>query len=269
VISPFASILQLKPCVFSSLVAMDRYELVLRWAEAAVDENVALKAEVTALKLQNESLEIRLAAAHDKITSLQQFCEGETAMRRAGDEVLEATRKSLDAALQSQRTLSNLRDHYQEEAETFRKELMRRGADDPRQPKPGRDTAFAALQVVCKWDRDACVQDLKKQRWLLLRRIRRMRSGSWLSMDDVARDMNYTEQFPQIMVDFDMSLHEALGGLKQQLTKISQDMPNISCHEEWSTPPLSTFMQNPFHFNESRESSSDDDMDDDDDDEFE
>ena len=156
----------------------------------AVDEIVALKAEVASLKLQNESLEIRLTAAHDKIASLQQFCKGETAMRRAGDAVLEATQKSLDAALQPQRSLSHMRDYYQGEAEKFRKVLMRRGADDPRKPKPPCDTAFAALQEVSKWDRDECFADLRKQRAEHLRRIDALRSGMELRMDDVVDAMN-------------------------------------------------------------------------------
>ena len=111
----------------------------------AVDEIVALKAEVASLKLQNENLEIRLAAANDKIVSLQQFCKGETALRRAGDALLKETRMSLEDSHQSRRTLGKITDQYQEEAEKFRKELMHRGADDPRKPKPECDTAFAAL----------------------------------------------------------------------------------------------------------------------------
>jgi hypothetical protein len=58
---------------------MDRNEFTLK---AVVEENVALKAQV-------ESLEIRLAAAKDQVASLQQFIEGETAMRRAGEEAVE------------------------------------------------------------------------------------------------------------------------------------------------------------------------------------
>ena len=70
---------------------MDRHELILKLAEAAVDENDALKAEVASLK-------IRLADASDKITSLQQFCEGETVMRRTAQEALDGVTKALNSA---------------------------------------------------------------------------------------------------------------------------------------------------------------------------
>jgi hypothetical protein len=209
----------------------------------AVDEIVALKAEVASLKLQNESLEIRLLFANDTIVSLRQFCEGETAMRRAGEAVLEATQKSLDAALQSQRSLSNLRDHYQGEAEKFRKELMRRGADDPRKPKPPCDTVFAALQEVSKWDRDACFADLRKQRAEHLRRIDALRAGRELQMDDVVDAMNAAGCYPKMGSNFWASLPDVLCELKKQLWRIWDDTPPaLRTHEEWFQEPLSNFM---------------------------
>ena len=218
--------------------AMASTEQVLMSTQACCID--ALKAEVAMLKLQNESLEIRLAAANDKITSLQQFCEGETAMRRTGDAVLEATRKSLSAALQSQSTLSNLRDHYQKEAETFRKELMRRGADDPRRPKPGCDTAFAALQVVCKWDRDECFEDLKNRRANLLVKIDGLRSGKGVMMDDVVNAMNKHHNW--IMAkDYEASLLYVLAEMREQLLKIYDSLAPASAHEEWSRYPLRKF----------------------------
>ena len=94
------------------------------------DENVALKAEVASLKLQNESLEIRLAAANDKIASLQQFYEGETVMRRTAEATLDGVTKSLATAL---KTLDVTRTetekvckawyHCQNMAEMYRSEL--------------------------------------------------------------------------------------------------------------------------------------------------
>jgi hypothetical protein len=165
-------------------------------------------------------------------------------MRRAGDAVLEATQKSLDAALQSQRSLSNLRDHYQGEAEKFRKELMRRGADDPRKPKPPCDTAFAALQEVSKWDRDACFADLRKQRAEHLRRIDALRSGRELRMDDVVDAMNAAGCYPKMGSNFWASLPDVLCELKKQLLKIWDDTPAVHAHEEWFQEPLSNFMAN-------------------------
>ena len=234
---------------------MDLDELLRQWSDRTL-ENSALKAEVAGLKA-------RLVDAHDKIASLQQFLEGETHMRRTAQAALEAANSAADCALKAQESTRSMLEHFQGEAETFRKELMRRGADDPRKPKPPCDTALAALQAVCKWDRDACLDDLRKQRRVHLRRIRMLKSGSRLAMDDVVRDMNHTEDFPSILADFDMNLHEVLGGLKGQLTKIWEDLPDKRSHEQWSLGPLSTFMEDPEYSGHSSrflESLSDDDM---------
>jgi hypothetical protein len=189
----------------------------------AVDEMVVLKAEVASLKLQNENLEIRLAAANDKI--------------------LEVTKDSLHSALQSQWLLKNMRDHHQGEAEKFRKELMRRGADDPRKPKPECDTAFAALQVVCnRWDRDDCVADLKKQRAEHLRRIDALRSGRELTMDAVAKAMNEDNGNLRMVEDYQASLHHVLSEMREQLCVIYETLDPESAHEEWFKYPLSMFM---------------------------
>jgi hypothetical protein len=205
-------------------------------------ENVALKAKVASLKLQNESLEIRLGAAHDKIKSLQQFCEGETVMRRATAEALEAATTSLNAALKAQESTRGLLQHFQGEAEKFREELMRRGADDPRKPKPECDTAFSALQVVCnRWDRDDCVADLKKQRAEHLRRIGALRSGRELTMDDVVKAMNEDDSNLRMVEDFQASLHHVLSEMREQLCVIYETLDPESAHEEWFKYPLSMF----------------------------
>jgi hypothetical protein len=202
----------------------------------------SLKIEVANLKLQNESLEIRLAAAHDKITLLQQFCEGETALRRATAEALEAATASLNAASKAQESTRGLLRHFQGEAEKFRKELMRRGADDPRKPKPPCDTAFAALQVVCKWDRDECVADLRKQRAERLRRIDALRSGRELQMADVMEAMNrdYGSAMENCFTD---SLHYVLREMREQLSTIFDALKSGTEHEEWFKYPLSVFRQ--------------------------
>jgi hypothetical protein len=207
----------------------------------AVDEIAALQAEVASLKLQNENLEIRLAAANDKIVSLQQFCEGETALRREGDAILKQTKMSLEDSYQSRRTLGKITDHYQEEAEKFRKELMRRGADDPRKPKPPCDTAFAALQEVSKWDRDECFADLRKQRAEHLRRIDALKSGREIQMDDVVKAMNKDNSNLRMIDDFDASLHHVLFELREQLCVIYESHTTGRMHEEWLKYPLSMF----------------------------
>ena len=209
------------------------------------DENVALKAEVASLKLQNESLEIRLAAANDKIASLQQFYEGETVMRRTAEAALDGVTKSLATTL---KTLELTRNEVgevceawrrcQNTAEMYRSELLRRGADDPRKSKPPCDTAFAALQVVCKhWDREECFADLRKQRSENLRRIAALESGRELKMGTVMRALEENTEHPT------GTLLYALRNMREQLRWIfdSEAELNDKPHDQWFEPPLSLF----------------------------
>ena len=214
---------------------MDQVELLRQWSAATI-ENAALKAEVAGLKT-------RLTDAHDKIASLQQFLEGETHMRRTAQAALEAANSAADCALKAQESTRSMLEHFQGEAETFRKELMRRGADDPWKAKPPCDTAFAALQVVCKWDREECLEDLRKQRAEHLRRIDALRSGRELQMDDVAKAMNEDNGSVTIK-DFDASLHYVLRELREQISTIFDTLQPETAHEEWFKFPLSTFMLN-------------------------
>ena len=173
------------------------------------DEN-ALKAEIASLKLQKESLEIRLAAANDEIVSLQ---------HEVG-EVCESWR------------------HCQNVAEMYRHELLRRGADDPRKSKPPCDTAFAALQVVCKhWDREECFADLRKQRSENLRRIAALESGRELKMGTVMRALEEDTEHPT------GTLLYALRNMREQLSWIfeSDAELNDKPHDQWFEPPLSLF----------------------------
>ena len=119
------------------------------------DEMYRLKAEVARLKEEN--------------ASCQQILEGETHLRRR-------VQDNLDEAISAA-------EYFQGEAKTFRKELMRRGADDPRKPKPPCDTALAALDLVRKWDRDECIEDLRKQRVEHLKRIDSLTSTPVVTLD--------------------------------------------------------------------------------------
>ena len=204
----------------------------------------ALQAEKAALKQQNESLEIRLAAAHDKIALLQQFCEGETSMRRTAE-------ASLQEATTALKTATEISEFYKKQChsvagtnEELRQELMRRGADDPWKPKPPCDTAFAALQLVSKWDRDESFADLKKQRLENLRRIDVLRSGKELMMDDVLHDMKESG-WAIGHGGMDGSLHHALGELYQQLRTVYQAIPPTERHSEWEEHPLRYFTLEP------------------------
>ena len=163
------------------------------------DENIALKAEVASLKLQNESLEIRLAAANDKIASLQQFYEGETVMRRTAEATLDGVTKSLATPC---------------------------------------DTAFAALQVVCKhWDREECFADLRKQRSENLRRIDALKSGRELKMGTVMGALEEDTEHPM------GTLLYTLNNLREQLRIIFLCCPISRLHGEWFQPPLSLFRE--------------------------
>ena len=53
----------------------------MEWS-AVIHENAALKAEVASLKIQNESLQIRLDAAIDKAALTEEFRQAETLGRR-------------------------------------------------------------------------------------------------------------------------------------------------------------------------------------------
>jgi hypothetical protein len=128
------------------------------------------------------------------------------------------------------------------EAEKFRKELMRRGADDPSKPKPPCDTAFAALQVVCKeWDREECFADLRKQRAENLRRIDALKSGREIQMDDVVKAMNEDDGNLRMIEDYRDSLHHVLLEMRAQLREIYDDLEPLSAHQEWFNYPLSMF----------------------------
>ena len=201
-------------------------------------ENVALKAEVASLKLQNESLEIRLAAANDRIVSLQQFCEGETVMRREAEEALRKSTNSLKEATGLSEYHKSQWHSVSVKNEKLKQELMRRGADDPDKPKPPCDTAFAALQVVCKnWDREECFADLRKQRAENLRRIDALKSGRELKMGHVVAALDEDTERPT------GTLLYALGNLREQLRTIIEYDTGVldMTHPEWFEPPLSLF----------------------------
>ena len=199
------------------------------WVRSVCDESVALKVEVASLKLQNQSLEIRLADAKDRIVSLQQFCEGETNMRRTAQEALDKARKALNSARLE-------REDMFKEAELLRSELIRRGADDPRKPKPPCDTAFAALQLVCNnWDREECLADLRTQRAENLRRIDALKSGRELKMGDVMAALEEDTKHPT------GTLLYALGNLREQLHMIFHSGVTSTLHPEWFQPALSLF----------------------------
>ncbi len=204
-----------------------------------VGENVELKAEVARLKLQNESLEIRLAAAHGRATSLQQFWEGEAMTRRKAEAALEEALEALGAD-------KRMAEHYKEQwhhvaamHEELRQELIRRGADDPLAPKPPSQTALDALQVVRNWDRDTCLEDLRKQRAGYLKRIDTLKLGQGIYMDDVVKGMR---QRGGLICDGygDDSLYDILGRLRRQLWMIYD--PTKPYHREWEEYPLSLFV---------------------------
>ena len=218
---------------------MDDNELIRHYARAVVDENDALKAEVARLKLQNESLEIRLAAEKDRVMSLRQFIEGETVMRRWAEAALESATASLDT---EKKILDYCRQQWHQIAdkhEELRQELLRRGADDPLKPKPPCQTAMSALQLVCKWDRDVYVEDLKKQRLENLQKIDVLKTGKELMMDDVVNEMN--KDGCRMMPEFEANLHYVLRELREQLREIFESIPTDSAHEEWFKYPLSMF----------------------------
>jgi hypothetical protein len=167
---------------------MDRHELILKWAEAAVDENVALKAEVARLKEENECLKEQNKHARTYADSLE---------------------KSL---------------------------AVRRGADDPRKPRPACETALSALDLVRNWDRDECVTDLRKQRVELHRRIDALKAGRELKMGDVMAALGEDIEHPRGTLLF------VLDNLREQLRMIfASDTELDMTHEEWFQPPLSLF----------------------------
>ena len=206
---------------------MDHNELIL--------ENVALMAEVARLKLQNESLEIRLTALYDQNRSLHESLEGETYMRRsveaANEQNIEALRKAKQLADSMTKSWCAAADHN----EKLRDELMRRGADDPLVPKPQCQTALAALQVVRNWDRDVCLMDLRKQRVEHLKRIDVLKLGQDTYMDDVVKGMR---QRGSLICDGygDNTLYEVLTMLRSQLQRLYSNDP------EWTEYPLTLFV---------------------------
>ena len=194
---------------------MDQVELLRQWSAVTL-ENAALKAEVASLKLQNESLQIRLDAAIDKAALIEQFREAETLGRREAVAAMNVCNDELQKATRLWGHCKSQLFSVAENNTVLKRELMRRGADDPDKPKPPCDTAFAALQVVCKWDRDECVADLRKQRGERLRRIDALRSGRELQMADVMDAMN--KDYGSAMDDcFTDSLHYVLRELREQL----------------------------------------------------
>ena len=216
---------------------MDANALIL---QAAVDENAALKAEVARLKLQNESLEIRLATVHDKVASLQQFIEGAMFARREAEAALERQTSVLDFTAQLLEEQTAGAKLWREQAQRLRQELIHRGADDPMSRKPQcENTVFAALQLVSKWDRDESFTDLKKQRLESLRRIDVLKTGKELMMDDVVNEMN--KDGCRMMPEFKANLHYVLRELREQLREIYEAIPHESAHDEWFKYPLSMF----------------------------
>jgi hypothetical protein len=205
---------------------MDCYDLVLKRAEAAVDENEALKAEVARLKQQNESLEIRLDAAQDKVTSLQRLCKDETDKRQT----LEKTLNEIGLWWGPKR---------RKKAQRTREILESRGA-----PKR-KDTTLAALQVVCHWDRDACLEDLNTMQTWSDRMIGALASGRELMMDDVAKAMNEDGYKTLPSSGWDLNLHEVLIKLTEQLRRIYFATPSNIRRSEWNEFPLRLFTLDP------------------------
>ena len=205
-------------------------------------EIVALKAEVASLKLQNESLQIRFDAAIDKATLIEQFREAETFGRRELDAALRVCSEELKKATTFGEYCKSQWHSVAADNTKLKRELMRRGADDPDKPKPPCDTAFSALQAVCKWDRDECVADLRKQRAARLRRIDALRSGRELQMADVTQAIN--KDIGSSMDErFHDNLHFVLHELREQLSTIFDALKSETEHEEWFKYPLSTFVR--------------------------
>ena len=218
---------------------MDQVELLRQWSAVTL-ENAALKAEVASLKLQNESLQIRLDAAIDKAALIEQFREAETLGRREAVAAMNTCNDELQKATKFGEFCKSQWHSVAYTNEKLREALLRRGADDPYKPKPPCDTAFAALQVVCKWGRDECVADLRKQRGERLRRIDALRSGRELQMADVMDAMN--KDYGSAMDDcFTDSLHYVLRELREQLSTIFDALKSDTEHEEWFKYPLSVF----------------------------
>ena len=137
---------------------------------------------------------------------------------------------------------------HQKELNRLTDELIRRGAGDPWEPKPPCDTAFAALQAVCKWDRDECVADLRKQRAESLRRLDAVLSGRELLMDHVTHSMNKDNQTDARMWAWwsGASLHSVLRRLRDQLSTIFDSIESHGsegAHQEWFNYPLREFRQ--------------------------
>ena len=233
---------------------MDRVELHRQWSEATM-ENTALKAEVARLKLQNESLEIRLTAVHDKVASLQQFIEGETVMRREAEAALQAANnvtvenealKAESSRLKTKIWGLEMQIEEDTKAPNLATKTLRRVC--PHLTAPGKalrpawtQTALAALDLVKRWDRDECVADLKRQHAKYLRTIEDLKSGRDILMDDVVRAMNEDGRV-RMMAEFDESLHHVLRELREQLSVIFEGFPTESAHDEWFKYPLNMFI---------------------------
>ena len=210
---------------------MEVYKLV-------VDENVALKAEVARLKLHNESLVIRLHAARDHVTSLEQFWEGEATARRTAERQVEEMSAQLGKEAEFAQYCKQQWSRVAAMHEELRQELMRRGADDPLKPKPPSQTALDVLQLVRNWDRDVCLEDLRKQRAEQLKRIDVLKLGQGIYMEDVVKGMRQRGSY--ICDGYaDDSLYDVLGRLRRQLWRIYD--PTEPQHREWEEYPLSLF----------------------------
>ncbi len=200
-----------------------------------VDESV----EVRNLKLENESLKIRLNATRDQVTSLQQFWAGATTALRSAEREVEELRAQLKKEADFAQYCKDQWHRVADKHEELRQELIRRGADDPLAPKPPSQTALDALQVVRNWDRDTCLEDLRKQRAGWLKRIDTLKLGQGIYMDDVVKGMR---QRGGLICDGygDDSLYDILGRLRRQLWMIYD--PTKPYHREWEEYPLSLFV---------------------------
>ena len=121
--------------------------------------SISTSRTMEALQAENDSLKIRLAAAHDKIALLQQALEGEMYMRRAAEELMQANTVLIDALkaslqekteaiaiLQEVRDMA-VRNHHTlaHDVTMLKRELMRRGADNPDAQKPPQETVFIPI----------------------------------------------------------------------------------------------------------------------------
>ena len=129
--------------------------------------------------------------------------------------------------------------HARTYADSLEKSLAaRRGADDPRKPRPACETAFSALDLVRNWDRDECVTDLRKQRVELHRRIDALKAGRELKMGEVMAALEEDTEHPVGTLLF------VLDNLREQLRTIFESETELDMtHDQWFEPPLSLFRE--------------------------